>query len=142
MNESNYDLFYEFEKSIVKIINKFISKNRNLLNLKFKGYDLEKTCEKLLYNELAASESFYNFFCDIHKNTIKKSYIFDSYHVKLMASELAKIYQVKINKNNLLYKKNFFNKTLFILGYLFFIVFSYFFTFQIKKKKNYYLYFK
>mgnify|MGYP001172037512 CR=1 FL=1 len=136
MNECNYDLFYEFEKSIVKIINKFISKNRNLLNLKFKGYDLEKTCEKLLYNELAASDAFYNFFCDINKNTIKKSYIFDSYHVKLMAVELAKIYEVKINKKNLLYKKKFFNKTFFIFGYLFFIVFSYFFTFQIKKKKS------
>tara|TARA_B110000027_G_scaffold132621_1_gene159192 strand:- start:1048 stop:2520 length:1473 start_codon:yes stop_codon:yes gene_type:complete len=136
MNEYNYDLFYEFEKSIVKIINKFISKNRNLLNLKFKGFDLEKTCEKLLYNELASSDSFYNFFCDINKNTVKKSYIFDSYHVKLIATELAKIHGVKINKKNLLYKKNIFKKTFFILGYLFFIVFSYFFTFQKNKKKS------
>ena len=136
MNEYNYDLFYEFEKSIVKIINKFILKNRNLLNLKFKGFDLEKTCEKLLYNELASSDSFYNYFCDINKNTVKKSYIFDSYHVKLMATELAKIYGVKIDKKKLLYKKNILKKTLFIFVYLFFIIFSYFFTFRINKKKN------
>ena len=134
MSEYNYDLYYDYENIIFKVIKQFISKNRKLLNLKFKGLNLERSCEKYLYYKINSSKSFYKFFCDVRKNDIKEKYIFESYEEKLAAIELANIYKLK--KSNFLYKKNFIKKTFFFGSYLIFIVFSYFFTFKKDRQKS------
>tara|TARA_B100000795_G_scaffold171879_1_gene129607 strand:+ start:5734 stop:5907 length:174 start_codon:yes stop_codon:yes gene_type:complete len=57
MSEYNYDLYYDFEEAIVKIIKRFTTKNRRLLNFKFKGYDLERLCLDKLHGVMKRYKS-------------------------------------------------------------------------------------
>ena len=130
----NYDNFYDFEEFTAKIIKKFINRYKDELRLKFKGLNLERSCEKYLYYKINSSDSFYSFFIDIKKNKLKKNYTFECYELQLLALELKKIYKLKNIK--IYYKKNYVKKFLFLIIYSAFLLFSFLFTFRENNNKN------
>ena len=126
--------FYEFEKINYKIIKIFIKKNYNELLLNLNNLNLERTTEKYLHNVLHNSKVFYNLFCDILNNNYKKKYELESFELKLLAIELAKLLNVKNIAFS--YKKNFLEKTFFFSLYFFFISFFYLFKFKKRDRKE------
>ena len=120
--------FYEFEKTNSKIIKIFIKKNYNELLLSLNNLNLERTTEKHLYTVLHNSKIFYNLFCDILNNNYKKKYELESFELKLLAIELAKLLNVK--NITFSYKKNFLKKIFFFSSYFFIISFFYLLKFK------------
>ena len=130
----NYDDFYDFEEITVKLIKRFIGKNKKKLNLNFRDLDLTSACEKYLYYKINSSDTFYNFFLDVKHKRLKKNYSFECYEIKIIAEDLCKLYRKQ--KIDLSYKKNYFINIVFLFFYFFLIIFAFFFSFRKKKNKS------